>query len=979
MCRRPRREPRQTVEGNVQSLIRMNGRRSVSAFVALVILVALAAPIVGRTAVASAQADDESANEGFTELWTFETGDTVQPDPTVAEGIVFVPSLDGTLYAVDTATGEELWQAPNDQNSAPVTGAGVVFTHEFDEEAKRGRLIAREIADGEERWAFETEDGFASSSLIVAAEEDVVLAYLARSEAPSGEPLVVLVALDLSDGTERWRLDTTSAFAYAEGIAYVLAEEGRMALDVTSGEELWITDRFVTLHHDGVLYGYREREGGLQAIDAQTGEELWSLPLGDDAAEMTLFTASDGVLYLVENRDDGVVLLAFDLQRQETRWVVDELPGSNLTGFALDGDLAIVALGRDSPELPGGLVILDAASGDTIAQAAIPEDGADGMAFADGVIYVGGYQVLHAVAFEATASSGQPDASDAATTLDLAAMTLTPDDLDDAGLDDYGLGYGETVFPDDYAASTAQNRDLPEEEVRQVLDEAGFVRAYTSYLYLPADEDDPAGPSDRYVLSYVLEFTDAEGAAAAWDFVEDESGDESAEDLDDVEAFGDESEATRVQGEDEESGDRYDALDLSLRLDNVHTGVTIVDWAGEEPDLGDAEALAGLLLERVEATLDGDGAGLSSQVARLAGEAIVPSADHYLLRDGEALPLYGESRRDTNGREDAAADIDQTDGYRLWQQIAAGDDGTEDDGWFLVELLRFADDDAAADWLADTEDRIGDNPAFADLEIDEEAPTAGEESVAYTLKTEDGSARYRGIALRVGETVATIDVIAPETPPAEVVAALANAQAACLDDGGCVEALPLPDDLAEALAVGDTAERDEADDDEDADRDGAGEDQDPAPETERTSDAGETYVSPTWDYTVSWDPATWVATGEERDEGIEFHVMGSVIVLAVVEGVEDYDGDPEACLTGMVEASQGDTPLVASEDYPAPATVDDAVGGVYELGTFAVAYFECRPLVEGEAVLQVRFVAPTENYEAALPALEELLAGIETP
>jgi hypothetical protein len=28
-------------------------------------------------------------------------------------------------------------------------------------------------------------------------------------------------------------------------------------------------------------------------------------------------------------------------------------------------------------------------------------------------------------------------------------------------------------------------------------------------------------------------------------------------------------------------------------------------------------------------------------------------------------------------------------------------------------------------------------------------------------------------------------------------------------------------------------------------------------------------------------------------------------------------------------------------------------------------------------VLQIRFVAPVDEYEAALPALEELLAGIE--
>jgi hypothetical protein len=105
--------------------------------------------------------------------------------------------------------------------------------------------------------------------------------------------------------------------------------------------------------------------------------------------------------------------------------------------------------------------------------------------------------------------------------------------------------------------------------------------------------------------------------------------------------------------------------------------------------------------------------------------------------------------------------------------------------------------------------------------------------------------------------------------------------------------------------------------------------------------------------------------------------MGDVLVMVVILGVEGYDGDPETCLSEGVEAAGGDTPLVESEDYPSPETVDEAAGGVYELGDFAVMYFECRPLVEDEAVLTIRFGAPTESYEAALPALEELLAGID--
>ena len=44
--------------------------------------------------------------------------------------------------------------------------------------------------------------------------------------------------------------------------------------------------------------------------------------------------------------------------------------------------------------------------------------------------------------------------------LDLPAMVLTPDDLQSAGFDDYGLGYSEMLFEDAFVASTAVNRDM---------------------------------------------------------------------------------------------------------------------------------------------------------------------------------------------------------------------------------------------------------------------------------------------------------------------------------------------------------------------------------------------------------------------------------------------------------------------------------------------------------------------------------------
>ena len=69
---------------------------------------------------------------------------------------------------------------------------------------------------------------------------------------------------------------------------------------------------------------------------------------------------------------------------------------------------------------------------------------------------------------------------------DLPAMTLTPEDLDDEGLEGYGLGYGLMAFADRMVSATAESRGLDEDEVAEILvEDAGFVRRYDSYLSLP--------------------------------------------------------------------------------------------------------------------------------------------------------------------------------------------------------------------------------------------------------------------------------------------------------------------------------------------------------------------------------------------------------------------------------------------------------------------------------------------------------------
>lgn len=393
-----------------------------------------------------------------------------------------------------------------------------------------------------------------------------------------------------------------------------------------------------------------------------------------------------------------------------------------------------------------------------------------------------------APAVEATTTAGGQTVSD------LAAMTLTPGDLAALGLSVYGLDTGLTIYPDMIVENTAANRGLPEAEVRGIIDRASLEQRYENYLYLLPDEGDQSGFSARMVASYVVKFTDDAGAAAAWEFMEDESQSPTAEDVALTLGIGDQAEATRDQGQDPQTGETFEQLDLTFRVGNLHAGVAVIDWQGLEPDVAELETLALRLLERIEAVRNLNTPGLYGQVVRLSGEGVVTVIDHYFLLDREPLRLYGESLLGSMRRDFEATFQGEIDAYQMQQQIASGAEALEDDSWYLVDVNRFADEAMAAAWLASKQQRIANNTSFVNAQF-AQSPTFGDESFGYSLTTADGATAYRGIVLRVGSIVISIDVTGPQAPSATTVETLAQAQVECLNTGGCAAPLPVPADL----------------------------------------------------------------------------------------------------------------------------------------------------------------------------------------
>src|SRR5678816_4882001 len=55
--------------------------------------------------------------------WTFKAGGAIVTSPAIAEGVVYIASLDGHLYAVDQETGKEKW---NFKSRMPIASSPAV-------------------------------------------------------------------------------------------------------------------------------------------------------------------------------------------------------------------------------------------------------------------------------------------------------------------------------------------------------------------------------------------------------------------------------------------------------------------------------------------------------------------------------------------------------------------------------------------------------------------------------------------------------------------------------------------------------------------------------------------------------------------------------------------------------------------------------------------------------------------------------------
>jgi outer membrane protein assembly factor BamB len=291
--------------------------------------------IVGTTIVGGNQTnrggvvaiDTASGKVKWTYRPVFKSGTaSVSTPPAISGDIVITPfaaAYPGAVVAVSLATGKELWRGPDPaQGAAVIVHAGLAYVL-----GKEGTLYALDAASGRERWkaAFAT-DRAACASRPIVRDDTIYLTGIAGATAgdaskPAGN---YLFALDASNGQERWRYRAEAPYEHA-GVClrqpivtadtiFAAGENRLYAVNRASGRDRWTAievrrkvdgrERPVEVHGlvdaGDVVIGMTS--GFLIAFDKSSGRTAWELPGQYSTSAPSTAVAGD-VLYFQGSPD----------------------------------------------------------------------------------------------------------------------------------------------------------------------------------------------------------------------------------------------------------------------------------------------------------------------------------------------------------------------------------------------------------------------------------------------------------------------------------------------------------------------------------------------------------------------------------------------------------------------------------------------------------------------------------------------------
>ena len=294
---------------------------------------------------------DTSLADSLKEVWKFKTGGPIRSSAVIDDGLVFVGSDDGWVYAIELRTGKQLWrfQTGAEVEAPPCVVDGLVFAGSVD-----GWLYALEAKSGLLKWKYKTEGKIHSSANWFYAKDGLSLRVLVGSydgklhgiDGNSGEFLWsyqtdnyingaaaisddgavfggcdgLIHVIKVTDGSQRATINSDSYIAGSAAIrggrAYVGNYDGAfVCADIRRAEILWrYKDADVPIFSspavgkDVVVFGSRDKR--IHCLRSNDGKEVWSFEtLGQVdsspviCSDKVVVGSNDGRLYLLRLTD----------------------------------------------------------------------------------------------------------------------------------------------------------------------------------------------------------------------------------------------------------------------------------------------------------------------------------------------------------------------------------------------------------------------------------------------------------------------------------------------------------------------------------------------------------------------------------------------------------------------------------------------------------------------------------------------------
>ena len=258
--------------------------------------------------------------------WQFSAEERIKSSPAVADGVVYLTSYDGHVYALKAESGQKIWQFParppspatgkaaslpaaepldpppgEFSYSSPAVQNGVLYAGNMD-----GHLYAIGALDGKLKWRFKTGAGVTSSPWV---QDEWV--YVGSKDDH-------LYALDSTTGNLKWKFkagdDVFGSPVVKDGVLFVGANDKNFyALDAYTGQEKC---HFATkgpiqsvgaFYENLIFFGGGQDDGALYALrrtnckpffSFQTGYKIESDPIVE--RDCIYVTSGDRKLYALK-------------------------------------------------------------------------------------------------------------------------------------------------------------------------------------------------------------------------------------------------------------------------------------------------------------------------------------------------------------------------------------------------------------------------------------------------------------------------------------------------------------------------------------------------------------------------------------------------------------------------------------------------------------------------------------------------------